>query len=376
VADPIFEHAGEVRQALQAIAADRADGGAALSDPVRMTNLLKDLLPDAPRESGLLVAAAQLRLADVLREHVSQGLDTRTAAGLTASLFAANTAFSPDVCAWVTSELAIALGLSGATDLNRASGMSGATGLAAGPGPVRLPTGDPSQAPADMAAPTQLPLPPDVATRRAPEGWLPESGPAPSARGFPAAGFPATGFPAVDAETSIGQPRRRGIFRSRWALIAIGLVAMLGAAGWIVSAVMSGPALRKLTLDQFRVGDCIRGSNLGLHTNRPWPYRVEAVTCTDRHKAEVVFTGMIWPKSLAYPPVSEIISQADARCTSAFRQYVGISLSESVYNLTNIYPSKASWDSGDRSVRCLAYKPVDHGPGGAPLFESIEGARR
>ncbi|HUZ52553.1 MAG TPA: hypothetical protein VMU94_08480 [Streptosporangiaceae bacterium] len=106
-----FEHGGEARAALRAIVSDPAYGADALSSPRIMASLLSDLLPDAPRESGLLLAAAEKNLPAVLREHVMQGLDVRTAVSLAASSLASSTAFAPEVCEWVAGELAIALGL-------------------------------------------------------------------------------------------------------------------------------------------------------------------------------------------------------------------------------------------------------------------------
>jgi hypothetical protein len=106
-----FEHADEARAALRAIVADPAHGTDALSSPQVMSNLLQDLLPDAPRESGLLVAAASAGLPQVLREHVAQGLTTQTAIGLAASSLAARTAFTSAACAWAATEIAVALGL-------------------------------------------------------------------------------------------------------------------------------------------------------------------------------------------------------------------------------------------------------------------------
>src|ERR1035438_4180830 len=59
MADSSFEHADEARAALRAIASDPAYGAQALSSAAIMSNLLRDFLPDAPRESGLLTAAAE-----------------------------------------------------------------------------------------------------------------------------------------------------------------------------------------------------------------------------------------------------------------------------------------------------------------------------
>ncbi len=102
---------GAVRRALRSIAADPQLGTAVLSQPQIMTNLLKDLLPDSPRESALLVAAAQVGLPGELKRHLSEGLDLGTAARLTAGWFARQMPFTRDGCTWLVSEIAIALGV-------------------------------------------------------------------------------------------------------------------------------------------------------------------------------------------------------------------------------------------------------------------------
>ncbi len=106
-----FEHADEVRAALRAIVSDPAHGPDALSSPRVIASLLSDLLPDAPRESGLLAAAVQRDVAGMLREHVAHGLNADVAVSLAASSFASSTAFTPEACQWVATELAMALGL-------------------------------------------------------------------------------------------------------------------------------------------------------------------------------------------------------------------------------------------------------------------------
>jgi hypothetical protein len=112
MSDMSWEHASEARAALNAIVSDPEHGVAALSNAQTMSNLLKDYLPDAPREKSILVAAAEAGLADTLREHVSQGMDPSTAIRLTASSFSSSTPFTPDACNWVTDEIAVALGIS------------------------------------------------------------------------------------------------------------------------------------------------------------------------------------------------------------------------------------------------------------------------
>ncbi len=114
VAGNPWDSSGEARRALHGIVTDPHYGAAALSQPAVMSNLLKDLLPDQPREAGLLVAAAQADLAGTLRGYVSQGLDPATAAKLTTGSFVSNTSHTPEACTWVVSELVLALGLDAA----------------------------------------------------------------------------------------------------------------------------------------------------------------------------------------------------------------------------------------------------------------------
>ena len=102
---------GTVRRALRSVVRDPQLGPAVLSQPQIMTNLLKDLLPDSPRESALLVAAAQCGLPDVLQGYLGEGMDLGTASRLTAGWFAKRMPFTRDACRWLVGELAIALGV-------------------------------------------------------------------------------------------------------------------------------------------------------------------------------------------------------------------------------------------------------------------------
>lgn len=123
-----FERAAEVRQALRAIVADPDYSVAALSG-TRMTNLLNDLLPDAPREKSVLAGAAEARVAEILLDRTGHGMDPRLAVSQASAALAAATVFPREVCDWVTGEIALALGLIGPADV----------ALPSAPGPGRLP---------------------------------------------------------------------------------------------------------------------------------------------------------------------------------------------------------------------------------------------
>jgi hypothetical protein len=189
-----WEHQREVRDALRTIVSDPQLGVPALSSAATMSNLLKDLLPDAPRETSVLVAAAEAGLPQILQDHVGQGMDVVTASSLAASAFAARTPFTADACNWAVAELAVALGLA--------------------PGEP-LPAGGPQAGPAWDAGRAQK-LPPAPQARgdtaetllpgRAPvvgyghpgagQAGGPRQAPAPGAPAGPGAGF---GYPAGGA---------------------------------------------------------------------------------------------------------------------------------------------------------------------------------
>lgn len=112
-----FDSAGQVRTALDAIVSDPAHGPGALGRPEVMANLLSDYLPELPRESGLLLAAARADLAGTLRAYVDQGMDPDMAARLAAASLAERTAFTAGACEWVTAQIAHAIGVAMAAQI-------------------------------------------------------------------------------------------------------------------------------------------------------------------------------------------------------------------------------------------------------------------
>src|SRR5260370_1118379 len=100
---------GEALNALRTIAADAQYGAEALAGTPMMTDLLKDMLPDAPREAKVLIAAAGAGVAAAVQGYLAQGMDVGTATQLAAGALAERTALTADACAWATSALATAL---------------------------------------------------------------------------------------------------------------------------------------------------------------------------------------------------------------------------------------------------------------------------
>jgi hypothetical protein len=176
VASTAWDPQGEALAALRTIVADPQYGPAALSSSQTMTNLLKDLLPDSPREASVLVAASEAGLADSLQTYRSQGMDPGTATQLVAGSFETRTALTGDACTWAAQALATALGMS--------------------PGPSAGPSGQPG------AAPTAQPGAAPTAGPGTGPGFQPGAG-----SGFqPGAGQPGVGAPGQPGVGAPGQP--------------------------------------------------------------------------------------------------------------------------------------------------------------------------
>jgi Domain of unknown function (DUF4190) len=204
VVSPQWDESDEAQNALRAIVSNPVYGVAALSSSQMMANLLKDLLPDAPREVSILVAAAEAGVASNLRDRVSQGMDVGTAAAVVAGSFAASTPFKPEACSWAVREIAGALGL-GRPAAGPAPGLSipprpsvpggGApptisASVMSGPGPAPgsyPPGGYPATAPAPGGYRPAAPAPGGY-----PQGAVPGAYPGAAPSAYPPGPYPPT----------------------------------------------------------------------------------------------------------------------------------------------------------------------------------------
>ena len=136
------------------------------------------------------------------------------------------------------------------------------------------------------------------------------------------------------------------------------------------------PTTGNLTLDELQVGDCLKGADLDLNTDNPWPKTSQAVPCTQAHTAEVFYANNhFWPANGSYPGNSAISKAGTTACDNAFKAYVGIAYSDSQYTWTNIIPDASTWPNpnGDRALHCVAYYSTSAHPAGATLNASIKG---
>lgn len=111
MADATHGGATDIVAVLASIAADPDYGPGTLSNPIVLSNLLKDLLPGSTREKRIIVAAAEADLAGTLLDYAGQGMDPATVVNLAASQFAESSLFANDLCSWVAEQFALALGM-------------------------------------------------------------------------------------------------------------------------------------------------------------------------------------------------------------------------------------------------------------------------
>jgi hypothetical protein len=137
------------------------------------------------------------------------------------------------------------------------------------------------------------------------------------------------------------------------------------------------PTVGSLQLYQLRVGDCLTGANMDLNTTNPWPKLTLAVPCNQAHTAEVFFADNdFWRQNSAFPGSSKVSKEGNEACNNAFRAYVGIAYSKSIYTWTNIIPDASTWPTGDRGLHCVAYYSTPQERAGVTLTHSIKGSRK
>ncbi len=137
------------------------------------------------------------------------------------------------------------------------------------------------------------------------------------------------------------------------------------------------PSTGNLQLAQLQVGDCLTGANLELDQNTPWPRLSLAVPCNQGHTAEVFYANnTFWGKNGGYPGYNAIKNAATTACDNAFKSYVGIEGSKSIYTWTDIVPDQSAWPDGDRGLHCVVYYATSAKPAGVLLYHSVKGAAK
>ena len=106
------------------------------------------------------------------------------------------------------------------------------------------------------------------------------------------------------------------------------------------------------SLDAFslRVGDCYDDQMFSADEVSDVPGK----PCDEPHDNEVF--ALFDLQESEYPGAERTLELADEGCLERFESYVGATYEESVLMITNLVPSKGSWQQiNDREVICVAY---------------------
>lgn len=187
----------------------------------------------------------------------------------------------------------------------------------------------------------------DQPTPEVPSGaWVANPGPGPMPGAQPGPAFPG---PAPDRSTS---SRLRGLIRFGVPVVAIG-IAVAGYLGQAnrddAGAIVEAGAL---TVEDLRVGDCF-DDEAGAGEEVLEISEVAAQPCTEPHDNEVFHSFQLTGDAL--PSEDEIFEQVGLQCGDAFDAFVGKLWEESEFDLFPIWPSEASWRTGDRTVTCVLF---------------------
>lgn len=144
--------------------------------------------------------------------------------------------------------------------------------------------------------------------------------------------------------------------------IVMGAVTVVAGAGvWIAFGpkIFESPSYRTL-----RVGDCYQPPDND-------PRFIERQRCAGPHGREVaaVLDHPARP-AVSYPGLEAIRRDLDPLCKTAAEDYVGGLLDQSPLRIYHIYPSRESWNDGNRRVVCAL-----GGKDRAPLIGSLRNRR-
>jgi len=96
------------------------------------------------------------------------------------------------------------------------------------------------------------------------------------------------------------------------------------------------------------VGNCLNGPELGSTATEVAEVNIKP--CSGPHELEVFASRKL---SGTYSGQEALLDDTTAWCVSQFKNYVGIDYAESVYFVTQLVPTRESWDDGDREALCL-----------------------
>ena len=168
------------------------------------------------------------------------------------------------------------------------------------------------------------------------EGGLAEAGPAD-------AELAGTGEPGLDTAQE-----HRDVSPLAVAGIILGILALVGAAVGVLAVITHGfrpktvVTYRPAAVFGLRPGQCIDSAGNGLN--------VTVLSCATPHDAEVFATFSL-PQG-SWPGASAVQQDAGNGCASRLGGYLNPQLATAALSQEYVYPNRAAWQAGERTVVC------------------------
>lgn len=117
-----------------------------------------------------------------------------------------------------------------------------------------------------------------------------------------------------------------------------------------------------------RLGDCLNDPNISEADEAEAVSSVSAIPCDQPHDFEVYAeSDQLFYRQSVRPDEEEILERANRFCGVEFENFVGVNLQSSIFTYYYFYPTKKSWNQGDRTISCLL---------GHYLGTKLEGSKR
>lgn len=100
-----------------------------------------------------------------------------------------------------------------------------------------------------------------------------------------------------------------------------------------------------------QVGDCFTDMGSSTGTDNTTISTVDLIDCNAPHLYEVYADGTI--SSDTFPDTTAMQDEFTNICYDSFTAYVGVEYSSSIYSVTDLEPTEASWADGDRVISCV-----------------------
>ena len=146
--------------------------------------------------------------------------------------------------------------------------------------------------------------------------------------------------------------------RTATAWVPLALIAAAAVLGGCSSGGASADSSPSADPDvaSLALGDCVRMVQ-GIDTSgNETQSSLEVADCAKNHHGEVVLAdGQFFTSDKDLPADEQLVAKSEAACAQAMYDYTGHKLEDTSFRMSYLYPTDASWATGDRKLTCIAW---------------------